>query len=68
MMKRLLLIIICCVVFPGAFVVANAQTKLPQVKFRERTLANGLRVLNVMDKSSRIEGRSRSPQRLRASV
>jgi len=32
--------------------VANAQTKLPQVKFRERTLANGLRVLSVMDKSS----------------
>ena len=28
----------------GAVAAAHAQTKLPQVKFRERTLANGLRV------------------------
>jgi len=50
-MKRLLPIITSCVVLLGAFAVANAQ-KMPQVKFRERTLANGLRVLSVMDKSS----------------
>lgn len=29
-----------------------AQTKMPQMTFRERTLANGLRVLGVVDKSS----------------
>src|SRR5436190_21912655 len=52
MKRRLLPIISCCVILLGAFAVANAQTKLPQVKFRERTLANGLRVLSVMDKSS----------------
>src|SRR5712691_7127189 len=52
MRRSFLLIISCCVVLLGAFAVANAQTKLPQVKFRERTLANGLRVLSVMDQSS----------------
>jgi zinc protease len=52
MHRRLLLIITSCVILLGAIAVANAQTKLPQVKFRERTLANGLRVLSVMDKSS----------------
>src|SRR5207302_9325664 len=31
---------------------AGAQTKMPQMKFRERTLPNGLRVLSVVDKSS----------------
>src|SRR6476660_1799106 len=31
---------------------AMAQTKMPQMRFRERTLANGLRVLSVVDKSS----------------
>ena len=31
---------------------AIAQTKMPQMKFRERTLANGMRVLSVVDKSS----------------
>ncbi len=31
---------------------SNAQTKLPKINFRERTLANGLRVLSVVDKSS----------------
>src|SRR5258705_3896756 len=52
MRRRFLPIISCCVVLLGAFAVANAQTKLPQVKFRERTLANGLRVLSVLDKST----------------
>src|ERR1043166_6863054 len=31
---------------------AVAQAKMPQMTFRERTLANGLRVLSVVDKSS----------------
>src|SRR6266496_4700649 len=31
---------------------SNAQTKLPKISFRERTLPNGLRVLSVVDKSS----------------
>src|SRR6266498_2910833 len=31
---------------------SNAQTKLPKINFRERTLANDLRVLSVVDKSS----------------
>jgi zinc protease len=31
---------------------AGAQTKMPQMKFRERTLPNGMRVLSVVDKSS----------------
>ena len=31
---------------------AGAQTKTPQISFRERTLPNGLRVLSVVDKSS----------------
>ena len=51
MKHRLLLIISCCVVLVGAVAVASAQ-KMPRVNYRERTLANGLRVLSVMDKSS----------------
>ena len=31
---------------------ASAQVKMPQMKYRERTLPNGLRVLSVIDKSS----------------
>src|SRR5262247_357873 len=31
---------------------AHAQVKMPQMKYRERTLPNGLRVLSVIDKSS----------------
>jgi len=32
--------------------VATAQTKMPQMVFRDRTLKNGLRVLSVVDKAS----------------
>ena len=35
-----------------AAVSASAQTKMPQMVFRDRTLKNGLRVLSVVDKSS----------------
>src|SRR5712691_8762181 len=51
MRRRFLLIISCSVVLLGAVAAANAQ-KMPRVNYRERTLANGLRVLSVVDKSS----------------
>jgi zinc protease len=54
MRSRLATIAICCaigLVASGAISV-SAQTKMPQMTFRERTLANGLRVLSVVDKSS----------------
>src|SRR5437660_11134617 len=52
-MKRILFSLIGSAVFVAALAaVAPAQTKMPQIKFRERTLANGLRVLSVVDKSS----------------
>jgi len=44
------------VVALAAFVVApplaQAQTKVPRLEYRERTLSNGLRVLSAVDKSS----------------
>jgi zinc protease len=43
--------VIGCVILLGAFA-AHAQTQMPRVVFRDRTLANGLRVLSVVDKSS----------------
>jgi zinc protease len=52
MRRRFLLILTSCVVVVGAVVFAGAQTRMPQMNFRERTLANGLRVFSVMDKSS----------------
>src|SRR5713101_2124571 len=52
MRSRFLLILTSSMVLLGAVAVANAQTKMPRVNYRERTLANGLRVLTVMDKSS----------------
>jgi zinc protease len=52
MRRRFLLTLIgCAVILSGAFAI-SAQTKMPQMKFRERTLKNGLRVLSVVDKSS----------------
>src|SRR3981081_2670142 len=52
MRKRFLTIIIGCAMIVSAAISAGAQTKMPQMKFRERTLPNGLRVLSVVDKSS----------------
>jgi len=52
MRRRFLLTLIgCAVILSGAFAI-SAQTKMPQMKFRERTLKNGLRALSVVDKSS----------------
>src|SRR2546428_4138462 len=42
----------CCVVILAALAAVSAQTKFPRINYRERTLANGLRVLSVLDKSS----------------
>ncbi|HXI24787.1 MAG TPA: pitrilysin family protein [Pyrinomonadaceae bacterium] len=52
-MKRILFSLISSAVFVAALAaVAPAQTKMPQMVFRDRTLKNGLRVLSVVDKSS----------------
>src|ERR1700681_1386720 len=52
MRKRFLTVVIGCVLIAAGVISASAQTKMPQLKFRERTLANGLSVLSVVDKSS----------------
>src|SRR5260221_7370640 len=52
MRRGFLLFIISCWVLLGAFAAAGAQTKMPRMNYRERTLANGLRVLSVVDKSN----------------
>jgi zinc protease len=52
MRRRFLLTLIVCPIIAMLAMVASAQTKMPQMKFRERTLPNGLRVLSVVDKSS----------------
>jgi zinc protease len=40
---------LCAAALAGA---ARAQTRMPRVEFKERTLANGMRVLSAVDKSS----------------
>ena len=52
MRRRLLLTLIGCLIIGMHAVATKAQTKMPQMVYRERTLANGLRVLSVVDKSS----------------
>lgn len=52
MRKRFLLTLIGCLIIAMHATGASAQTKMPQMQFRERTLANGMRVLSVVDKSS----------------
>jgi zinc protease len=51
-MRRFLLTLICCALLLTGASAASAQTKMPRMNFRERTLPNGLRVLSVLDKSS----------------
>ena len=51
-MRRFLPLIAGAVLIIGAAIPGGAQTRMPQMTFRERTLANGLRVLSVVDKSS----------------
>src|SRR6266849_6733313 len=52
MRRRFLMALFGCALIAAGAISAAAQTKMPQLKFRERTLANGLRVLSVVDKSS----------------
>src|SRR3954452_7992542 len=51
-MKRFTLALVTVACIALATAAAYAQVKMPQMKFRERTLPNGLRVLSVLDKSS----------------
>src|SRR6266446_4462501 len=50
--RHFVLNVIACLSIAASVVAITAQTKLPRVEFRERTLANGLHVLSVVDKSS----------------
>jgi zinc protease len=52
MRRRFLLTLVGCAALLAGTAGLQAQTKMPQMKFRERTLPNGLRVLSVVDKSS----------------
>jgi zinc protease len=52
-MKRILFSLIGSALLVTALVALTpAQTKMPQITFRDRTLKNGMRVLSVVDKSS----------------
>ena len=48
MRKRFLLTLIGCLIIATQAVGSSAQTEMPQMQFRERTLPNGLRVLSVL--------------------
>jgi zinc protease len=55
MRKKLSIILVGCVITVAAVAavkITSAQTKMPQMNFRDRTLKNGMRVLSVVDKSS----------------
>src|SRR5437763_4262687 len=51
-MRRFLSIFTTCASIAMATCVAYGQTKMPQMNYRERTLANGMHVLSVIDKAS----------------
>ncbi len=51
-MKRKLLLLATLVALLVTSVVVHAQVTMPPIKFRERTLANGMRVLSAEDHSS----------------
>jgi zinc protease len=51
-MKRFTLVLVTSACIALAAAAAHAQVKMPQMKYRERTLPNGLRVLSVIDRSS----------------
>jgi zinc protease len=52
--NSVVLILLCALAYNAAPVLptAHAQTKLPQMNFKERTLANGMRVYSLEDHSS----------------
>jgi zinc protease len=47
-----LLLLLCATAAAGLGGVAGAQTRVPPINYRERTLANGLKVFSVRDTSS----------------
>ena len=47
-----LLAVLAVIVFPVFSIDSNAQVSMPKIKFEERTLANGMRVLSAVDHSS----------------
>ena len=49
---RALLVLFAVMLAPILAVDSMAQVSMPQIKFRERTLANGTRVLSAVDQSS----------------
>src|SRR3989441_9398370 len=51
-MKRFVFIFITCASAVIATSAVYGQTRMPQMNYRERTLANGLHVLSVVDKAS----------------
>src|SRR5256714_3711663 len=51
-MKRFLSIFTACASIVIATCATYGQTRMPQMNYRERTLANGMHVLSVIDKSS----------------
>src|ERR1044072_5252826 len=51
-MKRFTFALVTAVCIALAMATAYAQVKMPQMKYQQRTLPNGLRVLSVIDKSS----------------
>jgi zinc protease len=53
MIRRHFLVLFCCAAMLAGLVAgADAQTKMPRLVFRDRTLANGLRVLSAVDKAN----------------
>src|ERR1700747_3907080 len=52
MRRRFLLTLIVGLIIASHAMMASAQTKMPRMVFRDRTLANGLRVLSAVDKTS----------------
>src|SRR6476659_5374201 len=51
-LKRFLALFVAAGALVAAQIVAPAQTRMPQMKFTDRTLPNGMRVLSVPDPSS----------------
>src|ERR1044071_3736765 len=50
MLRRTAVFLLLCAL--GGAATASAQTRVPPINFKERTLANGLRVFSVQEKSS----------------
>src|SRR5213082_934342 len=51
-MRRTLIGVLSSVAIVAMLSIGQAQTKIPKITFRDRTLKNGLRLLSAVDKSS----------------